>query len=288
LIKPVIQGFLGLMAYLPLRFHYRFAHVIAFVFRVIPNRFTRQTRQNIALCLPELDASEQDRLYRQVLIQTAYMFTELAAVWHWPVEKIFPRITSIDICEEFQQTNRGRIVLAPHLGSWETLGIWLGQHCDAIILYKRLKDKGLDDYICRARGRSGGTPVPTRKRGLRKLLIGLREKNTLMILPDQKPGAGKARIRAEFFGVSAPTTTLVRNLSGKVDCDVYIATMCRSSPPGEFSLIIRSLDRERLTGDEIASAQYMNDEIEQLVRKFPQQYHWSYRRFSNKAYAPAK
>jgi lauroyl/myristoyl acyltransferase len=64
--------------------------------------------------------------------------------------------------------------------------------------------------------------------------------------------------------------------------------MCRSSPPGEFSLIIRALDRERLTGDEIASAQYMNDEIEQLVRKFPEQYQWSYRRFSNRAYGPAK
>jgi KDO2-lipid IV(A) lauroyltransferase len=288
LIKPVIQDFLGLMAYLPLWFHYRFAHVIAFVFRVIPNRFARQTRQNIALCLPELDAAEQDKLYRQVLLHTAYAFTELAAVWHWPAEKIFPRITSVDICTEFQQADRAKIVLAPHLGSWETLGIWLGQHCNAIILYKRLKDKGLDDYIRKIRGRTGGAPVPTRKHGLRKLLIGLRAKSTLMILPDQKPGAGKAQIKAEFFGVNAPTTTLVRNLCGKVDCDVFIATMHRSSPPGEFSLIIRALDRERLAGDEVASAQYMNDEIERLVRQFPQQYNWSYRRFSNRAYGPAK
>jgi len=288
LIKPAIQGFLGLLAHFPLRFQYRIANLAAFIFRVIPNRYTRQTRQNIALCLAELDASEQDKLYRQALRHTAYAFTELAAVWHWPAEKIFPRITSVDICEAFQQTTRGKIVLAPHLGSWETLGIWLGQHCNAIILYKRLKDKGLDDYIRKARARTGGTPVPTRKRGLRKLLIGLRANSTLMILPDQKPGAGKARIKAEFFGASAPTTTLVRNLCGKVDCDVFIATMHRSSPPGEFSLIIRALDRERLADDEAASAQYMNDEIEQLVRQFPEQYQWSYRRFSNRAYGPAK
>ena len=190
--------------------------------------------------------------------------------------------------EEFQQSTRGRIVLAPHLGSWETLGIWLGQHCDAIILYKRLKDHGLDEYMSNARGRTGGTPVPTRKHGLRKLLVGLRSNSTLMILPDQKPGGGKARIESEFFGVNAPTTTLVRNLCGKVDCDVFIATIYRSSPPGEFGLVIRALDHERLADEEAASAQYMNDEIEQLVRQFPEQYHWSYRRFSNRAYGPAK
>jgi len=32
----------------------------------------------------------------------------------------------------------------------------------------------------------------------------------------------------------------------------------------------------------------MNAKIEQLVRQFPEQYQWSYRRFSDKAYGPGK
>ena len=279
---------LGLLAHFPLRFQYRFADLVAFIIRAIPNRFSRQMRQNIELCFPELDQSAQKQLYRQAQRHTVYVFIELAAVWCWPAEKILPRVTTVDICEEFQQTTRGKIILAPHLGSWELLGIWLGQHCDAIILYKRLKDKALDGYIRQVRGRTGGTPVPTKKHGLRKLLIGLRANSNLMILPDQKPGGGKARINSEFFGVNAATTTLVRNLCGKVDCDVFIATIYRSSPPGEFGLIIQPLDRERLASDEATSARYMNDKIEQLVRQSPEQYQWSYRRFSNEAYGPAK
>jgi len=288
LIKPAIQCILGLLTHFPLRFQYRFANAMAFVAGAIPNRFSRQMHENIGLCFPRLDQSAQEQLYRRALRHTIYVFTELAAVWRWPAEKILPCITTLDICAEFQQTDRGKIVLAPHLGSWEMLGIWLGQHCDAIILYKRLKDKALDEYIRQLRGRTGGTPVPTKKHGLRKLLIGLRTNSTLMILPDQKPGVGKARIKSEFFGISAPTTTLVRNLCNKVDCDVFIATIYRSSPPGEFGLIIQPLDRERLASDEATSARYMNDKIEQLVRQFPEQYQWSYRRFSNKAYGPAK
>jgi len=288
LIKPAIQGLLGLLAHFPLRFQYRFADAVAFTVRFIPNRFSRRMRQNIGLCFPELDQAAQKRLYRQALRHTVYVLFELAAVWCWPAEKILPRVTTIDICKEFQQTDRGKIILAPHLGSWEMLGIWLGQHCDAIILYKRLKDKVLDGYIQQVRGRTGGTPVPTKKHGLRKLLIGLRANSNLMILPDQKPGGGKAHIKSEFFGVNAATTTLVRNLCVKVDCDVFIATIYRSSPPGEFGLIIQPLDRERLASDEAASARYMNDKMEQLVRQFPEQYQWSYRRFTSKAYGPAK
>jgi len=245
-------------------------------------------RQNIGLCFPEQDQAAQKQLYHRALRSTFYVFTELAAVWYWPAEKILARITTLDICAEFQQTTRGKMILAPHLGSWELLGIWLGQHSDAIILYKRLKDKVLDEYIRQVRGRTGGMPVSTKKHGLRKLLVGLRANSTLMILPDQKPGVGKARIKSEIFGISAPTTTLVRNLCGKVDCDVFIATIYRSSPPGEFGLIIQSLDRDQLANDEASSARYMNDKIEQLVRQFPEQYQWNYRRFSNRAYGPAK
>ncbi len=245
-------------------------------------------RQHIKLCLPELDQSAQTKLYRQVMRHTVYTFTELGAVWCWPAEKILRHVTAVDICEEFHQAAGCKIILAPHLGSWETLGIWLGQNCDAIILYKRPRNKALDSFVRQVRGRTGGMPVPTKKRGLRKLLIGLRDGKNLMVLPDQKPGASKARIESEIFGVSAPTTTLVKNLCGKVDCEVFIATIYRSSPPGEFSLTIQPLDRERLANDAITSAQYMNDKIEQLIRQSPEQYQWGYRRFSNKASGPGK
>ena len=245
-------------------------------------------REHIKLCLPELDQSAQKRLYREAMRQTIYTFTELAAVWCWPADKILSRVTAVDVCEEFHQTTGSKIILAPHLGSWETLGIWLGQNCDAIILYKRPRNKALDKFVRQVRGRTGGTPVPTKKRGLRKLLVGLREGNDLMMLPDQKPGAGKARIESKIFGVNAPTTTLVRNLCSKVDCEIFLATINRSSPPGKFSLTIQPLDRERLARDETTSAQYMNDKIEEMVRRFPEQYQWGYRRFSNKAYRPTK
>jgi len=129
-------------------------------------------------------------------------------------------------------------------------------------------------------------PVSTKKPGLRKLLVGLKKGGCVTILPDQKPRTSKVRIESSFFALSAPTTTLVHSLCSKIDCDVFIASVIRSSPAGEFSLSIQALDHARLAGDQIESAQYMNDQIEQLVRQFPGQYQWGYGRFSKQAYEP--
>ena len=279
---------LEILSHCSLRFQYRVADWIAFVLRNTSNQVSRQVRENIALCFSDLDKAGQKNLYRESIRQTCYAMTELAAVWCWPVEKVLARVTSLDVCEEFDRSTRGRIILAPHLGSWETLAIWLGKSSSAMMMYKRRKNKAVDSFIKDARARSGGTLVPTKKHGLRKLLIGLREGDSLMILPDQQPTRSKGRIEAEFFGVNAPTTTLVQNLCKKVDCDVFLASVRRSSPPGEFSLSIQPLEHERLATDAASSAQYMNDQIEQLARQSLEQYQWGYRRFSKNAYASVK
>lgn len=286
--KPISQYYLELLSHFSLRFQYRFADFLAFFVRNTSNQISRQAQENIALCLADLAPSEQKRIFRETIRHTCYALNELGAVFCWPADEVLQQVTSFDICEEFELSTRGKIILAPHLGSWETLGLWLGKNCDAMILYKRRKNKDLDRFINQARSRSGGTPIPTNSHGLRKLLIGLKEGRNLLILPDQKPGKNKARIASEFFGADAPTTTLVRNLNSKIDCDVFLATIYRSSPPGEFGLRIQPLEREILANDEASSAQYMNDQIEQLVRQFPEQYQWGYRRFSNSAYEPVK
>ena len=286
--KPLPQRSLELLSHFSLRAQYRLGDMISLVLRNTSNRVSRQARENIRLCYADLDRAGQQALYRETMRHTCYALIELAAAWCWPVERVLASITSIDVCDEFEQSNQSRIILLPHLGSWETLGVWLGRNCNAIMLYKPRKNRELDSFIKQARARSGGELVPTNQRGLRQLLIGLKAGRSLVILPDQRPGGKKAYIESSFFGFSAPTTTLVQNLCSKINCDVFIANMCRSTPPGEFSLRIRPLEHARLATDDVDSAQYMNDQIEALVRQHPAQYQWGYRRFDSRAYASTK
>ena len=285
--KPAIQRLVELLARLSLRAQYRLGNGIAWVVRRTSNQVSRQTRESIRVCFADAAPSERERLYRESIRHTCYTMTELGAAWGWPPERILAQITQYDICSEFEHSERGRIVLAPHLGSWETLAVWLGRSCQAMMLYKRMRNRRLETYISTVRARSGGTLVPTKKHGLRKLMIELREGGTLMILPDQRPAKNKARIMSTFWGLPAPTTTLVNNLCAKIDCDVFLAAAYRSTPPGEFGLRILPLQHARLAAEEEASAAYLNQQIEQLAREYVDQYQWGYRRFDDEVYASA-
>ena len=282
--KPLAQRWLECLSRLSLRNQYRLAKCFALAIRLIPNQVSRQAQANIRLCFADAGTAEQQRLYRETLRHTCYASTELAAVWCWPVERVLGLITTTEVCPEFENSSRARIILAPHLGCWEIMAQWLGRHYQAMFLYKRRKNRVLDAYVNQSRARTGGEPVPTKKRGLRKLLVGLKENRCLMILPDQRPARNRAFIESTFFGHDAPTTTVVHNLCRKMECDVFIATMYRSNPPGEFGLRIEALDYERLAGEEKESALYMNESIEQLVRQYPEQYQWGYRRFKSTAF----
>ena len=285
--KPAAQHLVELLARLSLRAQYRVGNGIAWLVRNTRNQVSRQTRESIRVCFADAAPAERENLYRESIRQTCYTMTELGAAWGWAPERILAQITQHDICSEFEQSERGRIVLAPHLGSWETLAVWLGRSCQAMMLYKRMRNHRLETYISTVRARSGGTLVPTKKHGLRKLMIELREGGTLMILPDQRPAKHKARIMSTFWGLPAPTTTLVQNLCAKIDCDVFLATVYRSSPPGEFGLRILPLQHARLASEENASAAYLNQQIEQLAREYVDQYQWGYRRFDDEVYASA-
>ncbi len=282
--KPLAQHGLELLSHASLRTLYRLGDFLALLVGNIPNRVSRTARQNIALCFPELDVGAQRRLYRQAIRQTCYCAVELAAVWCWPIDKIQKLITQVEICDSFDQSTRGRIILLPHLGSWETLAVWLGQRSNVMYLYKQNKNKAIDAFVKQARARTGGIPVPTKKHGLRQLLVGLKRGGSVVILPDQRPRPNKVQIASTFFGLSAPTTTLVQNLCSKLDCDVFIAVVYRNAAAGEFRLCIEPLERTCLAGDKIESALYMNQQIEQRVLQAKEQYQWGYRRFSKQVY----
>ena len=269
---------------LPIAVSYWIGDLIGFFGNRIPNQLSSVADQNIRLCLGGLNRDKQKSLKTEAIRHTCYSMTELASVWCWPPEKILARVTSEVVCDEFTNSKKGKIVIAPHLGSWELLNIWLASNTRLLSLYKPRDNVAIDEFILKSRSRNGAQLVPTNTAGLRQIIKGINHGDTIMILPDQKPGYGTAEISARFFGHSAPTIPLVRNICVKQDCDVFIAVMYRQQPRGKFGLKIESLAYDNLAAGEIESAQYLNDQIERLVRLHLDQYQWGYKRFAHSEY----
>lgn len=284
--KPVIQILVELLSHCSIKTQHRLGDLLGFLVNRIPNQLSTQTDNNIRLCLGGLNRAEQQSLKQDAIRHTCYSLTELAAVWCWPVEKILARVKTENVCDQFTNSSKGRIVIAPHLGSWELLNIWLAGKTRLWSLYKPQKNPAMDQFILQSRGRNGAQLVPTNAAGLRKIIRGIKQGDTIMVLPDQKPRAGRAQIDSQFFGQLAPTTPLVRYICRTQDCDVFIAVMYRQQSNGTFGLSIEPLAHDRLAASEHESAQYLNDEIEKLVKAHLEQYQWGYERFVQSEYQP--
>lgn len=231
------------------------------------------------MCFPDLDPTEQKRLHHSTIKHFCYSIFELPAIWCWSADKILARITQIEVCDSFKHSNKARIIIAPHLGSWELLNLWLAQKADFLCLYKPVANTAIDKFLLISRSRNGARLLPINSAGFRQLSVGLREGKTAMILPDQRPRKDKVRFMSKFFGHDAPTTPMIHNLCRRVDCDVFIATVFRDRSQGDFHLRIKTLEHDKLATEQQQSLDYMNKEIEELIKLYPEQYQWGYSRF---------
>ena len=245
------------------------------------SRMRRTTVTNIALCLPELDETERLALARASLKQTLQTLTETGAVWLWPGERSLDLLKDVrgrELLEQAKAAGKGVIVLAPHLGNWEMVGLYLNA-CGlgpSYQLYQPPDDPQLDALIFKARSRMGATMVATDNKGVAELLRALRAGHIIGILPDQVPGDGGGE-HVPFFGHPALTMTLLTRLQQKTGALVVAAFAERIT--GGFRLHFCLPDPAIYAPDSREALAAMNRTVEAQVRMAPAQYQWEYKRF---------
>lgn len=243
------------------------------------------TRTNLACCFPAMDPAAREALGKRSLQATMQTIMEAGAVWLWPAHRVLALVQGVDglaLLERAKVAGKGVIVLAPHLGNWEVLGLYLNA-CglgQSYQLYQAPADPRLDALIHRARSRAGATMVATDNRGVAELLRALRAGDIAGILPDQVPDeAGGAY--APFYGIPALTMTLLVRLQQKTGATVVLAfaRRCDSEAGPGFEVVFREPDAAIYAEDMSEALAAMNRAIETLIALAPEQYQWEYKRF---------
>lgn len=289
-----VWGKLGLrllleaLACLPWRTHRPLASAVASLLIWRGSRSARVTRRNLELCFPALSREEREALARRSLTETVVTALELPRVCLRSCAGIRRRIVRIEGREHVEQARRagkGLLILAPHLGNWEVLGLYLAELGRTHILYKPPRRPGLDRLLRAARARAGASVVPTTRSGVAALLRALRRDELAAVLPDQEPPL-RSGVFAPFFGVPALTVRLVHGLCRRSGCRAVMAWCERV--PGGFAIRFRPVEPALYDADPKTSAAALNRSIEDCVRCAPEQYQWEYRRFSTPAPGAAK
>jgi KDO2-lipid IV(A) lauroyltransferase len=168
---------------------------------------------------------------------------------------------------------RGIIFLTPHLGCFEITSLLYASRHPIGILYRPPHKPWLEPMILAGRERGQVKLAPTNLKGVRSLLQFLKKGEAVGILPDQVPSTGEGEW-APFFGRHAYTMTLVNRLAESTHA-VVVTAFGERLPWGRGYAVHFEVQPD---GAATTTVQ-MNQTIEALIRKKPEQYLWSYPRY---------
>jgi KDO2-lipid IV(A) lauroyltransferase len=282
----LIKGLLRICALLPLATARGVGGAVAAVNWALGSRARRVTEHNLALVYPRLAESERRQLARRSLAATGQLIGEMGHVWAGSWNRLLPRleVRGDDLVRQTLASGRGVLVLAPHLGNWEVLGLHLATFGPAVSLYQPPRIPALHAMVLEARQRTGASLVPTDRTGVGALLRTLRAGGIGGILPDQVPPDGAAGLNVPFMGVPCFTSTLASRLLRRSGALAITAFAQRVQ--GGF-ILRYSAARPEVYGEDLRqAAAAVNREVEDCLRHCPEQYQWEYKRFRTRPERP--
>ncbi len=221
------------------------------------------------------------QLIKSSLAHTACTALEMGKAWVAPIEKTLALVVETEGYDDFlaaARSDRGVVLLAPHLSNWEVLGFFASNGVPSNFMYQPPRIAALDRLLREARSRSGVKLAPTNRKGVAEVLGALKNGELVGILPDQVPG-DESGVFADFYGEPAFTMTLVSKLVQRTNALVYCGFAQRLPKGKGFKAVFARAD-EGIYSDELdVSVCALNKTVEIATNKAIDQYQWEYKRF---------
>ena len=276
-----------LLARLPLPVLHALGIALGWLIYWTPGRHSERMRSNLlqsGLCVPGRDCR---RLLRQTISESGKAIVELLPVWLRPYESVLKLVkgtTGWERVDAMLATGKGAILIGPHIGCFEILNLHYAARHPVTVMYKPPRKAVLAKLMLDGRQRGYATLVPTDLSGVRAQLAALKRHEAIGTLPDQVASSGDG-VWAPFFGRPAYTPTLAASLQRKTGAAVFFIAAERLSWGRGYHLYAFPVD-DPLPADKTAAAIRINQGVEDVVRRFPAQYMWSYNRYKRPAGAP--
>jgi len=265
---------LRLVARLPLPLLHLIGAALGWVVYLLSPRYRRMMRRNL-----QAAGLGSGRLRAAVVRETGKGALEIPAIWLRPHERVAGLVLEASGWEHVEtaaRAKKGLILLTPHLGCWEVSGQYIASRMPITVMYSPPNMKFLEPLMLAGRSRGAAmNSVPADMRGVRAMLKALRRGEAIGILPDQVPGVGEGEW-AEFFGWPAYTMTLVGRLAEQTGAPVLLCYSRRLPRGRGYRFEIEPLLPSRAAESPVRT---LNRSLEDLIRRSPEQYLWSYNRY---------
>lgn len=264
----------------PIQFSRFYARILALIVNLLKITKTSKTiARNIEICLPELNQQRRAQVTRDAVANELLSYMEFFSIWGSQNKKNISRIRQVHgeaLFHEAIQREKGLILIVPHFGTWEIMNAWFAQHTQMTIMYKPIKNNDADQFVRAARSREQATLVPTDESGIRQIFRALRQGGTTVILPDHSPKVGGDWV--PYFGIPLLSSCLSAKLIQKTKASALFLYAIRNDA-GSFDMHIEAIDPNIYSLTPEQGTELIHHHIESLIRRYPEHYHWSYKRF---------
>lgn len=203
---------------------------------------------------------------------------ELPWLWLRSSSEVLARVRDVQGVEHVQAAHaqgRGVIFLTPHIGSFEVAAQYASAHAPITVMYRPPRQRLLQPLAELGRARRNLGLVPATGSGATALLRALRRGEWIGILPDQVPSRGEGEW-VEFFGKPAFTMTLALRLQRRTGAPMLLCLCERLAAGRGYRIHVEPL---AIPEDSEHPARELNRALENLIRRKPEQYLWSYNRY---------
>lgn len=275
---------------IPRKWYMKLAVFMGKILFLIDRRHRRITIDNLTYAFGyQKKRYEIQNIAKQVFINLIKIVFEIGWSLHLDEKQLAKHFTIIgrDNVRKAYEKGKGVLILTAHFGNWELLSIIAPMLAYPVsVVVRPLDFKPLDHFFGNLRTRFGGKMIP-KKRAFTKILKSLKRRELVGLLMDQNVDWYEG-VFVDFMGHRTCTSSGLAFLALKTGAPVVPVFMVREKWGfrAEFGPEITTINTgDRRTDLETNTRQY-NRVIEDIIRRYPDQWFWVHQRWKTKPYCP--
>jgi len=279
-----------MLSWLPLSALRALGGAIGFMLYKTVGKRAQVARVNLKTCFPNWSKAQIEAHVLLAFQYFAKAWLDRSWLWHSSARKIESRIKWLGEKDELALILEGKkpltkeaalMVFAPHFVgldvAWTALS--LKREGPLSTIYTPQSSKVADAWMRASRARFGRVNLFTREDGVKRIVSGLKKGELLYLLPDMNFGPEES-IFVPFFGVPAATVPSLSRFA-KLSGASVIPVTTQMTQEG-YEITVHERFKDFPSEDYVIDTAYMNQWLENLITKQPDQYFWLHKRFKTR------
>lgn len=263
------------MAYLPLRCRDRLLGGMGYVSGKLAFTARRRARINLWMCFPDMEEARREAIIDAMFAcagQSMVLMTELAVRGPKRIEKQ-TRWHGQEIIQAAQQQGKNIIFLVPHGWAVDIPAMLMAATGQPMAAMFHNQHNKLVDYIWNVARRRFGGRMHARNDGIKPFISSVRQGYWGYYLPDQDHGRKFSEF-VDFFATYKATLPAIGRLMKVCRAQIIPLFPVYNGKTSQLDIYIRPPMDDIADQSDSYIARRMNEEVEQLMGPYPEQYTW--------------